>query len=238
MLIFPAIDIKNGLPVRLYKGDFNAVEQVGTDVVEIAMQFKKQCNQLHMVDLDGAKIGSPENFDLICEAAKSFNGFTQVGGGIRSVHSAKHYLEAGIDRVIVGTAALKDPMFLKSMTVNFGDKVAVGIDAKDGFVATDGWLDRSMTGYIEFAKQCEQVGVKTLIFTDIAKDGTLSGPNIEQTKELRAAVNCTLIASGGIHTIEDLKILKSIGVDGAVCGKSLYHGNIELAEAVAIAEKA
>ncbi len=236
MLIYPAIDIKNGLPVRLYKGDFNEVEQVGKDVVEVALQFKKHCNQLHLVDLDGAKIGSVVNDELICEAARRFDGFVQVGGGIRNMHSVKSYLDEGIDRVIVGTAALKDPMFLKTLTVNFGDKIAVSIDARDGFVATDGWLGSSTTGYIEFAKQCEQVGVGTLIFTDIAKDGTLSGPNIEQTKALRAAVGCTLIASGGIHSLDDLATLKSIGVDGAVCGKSLYHGNIELTEAVRIAE--
>ncbi len=235
MLIFPAIDIKNGLPVRLYKGDFNTAEQVATSVIDTALNFNKECSNLHLVDLDGAKLGIAENFDLICEAREIFKGFVEVGGGIRNIHTVKHYIDAGVDRVILGTTALKDPGLLKDLATSYGDKIAVGIDARDGFVATDGWIDSSRVGYIDFARQCADMGISTIIFTDISKDGTLSGPNIEQTKALREAVGCTLLASGGIHSIEDIKILKDIGVDGAICGKSLYHGKFSLTEAVAVA---
>ncbi len=233
MLIFPAIDIKNGLPVRLYKGDFDTAEQVAASVVETAKEFNKVCTQLHLVDLDGAKLGTAENYDLICETVEAFDGFVEVGGGIRNIHTVKHYIDAGVERVILGTTALKDPGLLKELAASYGDKIAVGIDARDGFVATDGWLDSSNVGYIDFARQCEHMGISTIIFTDISKDGTLSGPNIEQTKALRDAVSCTLLASGGIHSIEDLVTLNNIGIDGAICGKSLYHGKINLKEAIA-----
>ncbi len=235
MQIFPAIDIKNGLPVRLYKGDFNTAEQVAASVLETAKEFKKECNNLHLVDLDGAKLGTAENFDLICETVEAFNGFVEVGGGIRNIHTVKYYLDAGVSRVILGTSALKNPLLLKELASNFGDKVSVGIDARDGFVATDGWLDSSKVGYIDFARECEQMGISTIIFTDISKDGTLLGPNLDQTKALRDAIKCQLIVSGGIHSIEDIRTLRKLGVDGAICGKSLYHGKISLKEAVSVA---
>ncbi|MBC2055696.1 1-(5-phosphoribosyl)-5-[(5-phosphoribosylamino)methylideneamino]imidazole-4-carboxamide isomerase [Listeria booriae] len=232
MRIFPAIDLKNGRCVRLYQGDFAQETVVNPDPIAQAKAFSEQgATYLHIVDLDGALEGKPINLDVIRSMKKAANLPVQVGGGIRHMKQVTFYLEeAGIDRVIIGSAALEDPDFVRQAVTLYGDKIAVGIDAKNGFVATSGWLDVSTTDYLTFAKEVEKIGVQTIIFTDIAKDGTLEGPNLEQLQAMQQAVNVDIIASGGVSNKQDLEQLVQLGLYGAICGKALYNGNISMAE--------
>lgn len=235
LTILPAIDIKDGICVRLVKGDFATAHQVAADPVETAQSFEAQGAQwLHMVDLDGAKDAVPRNRALFLKVAKSTGMKLEVGGGIRTMETVEDYLSGGIERVILGSAALKDPAFVRQAVQRYGERIAVGIDAKNGRVAAEGWLDDSNVDYIELAKRMEQIGVKVIIFTDISKDGTLSGPNLEQLGALNEAVSCRIIASGGICNIEDIRALKQLGVYGAICGKSLYQGTLDLAQAIKV----
>ncbi|MBC2259685.1 1-(5-phosphoribosyl)-5-[(5-phosphoribosylamino)methylideneamino]imidazole-4-carboxamide isomerase [Listeria booriae] len=232
MRIFPAIDLKNGRCVRLYQGDFAQETVVNPNPIAQAKAFSEQgATYLHIVDLDGALEGKPINLDVIRSMKKAANLPVQVGGGIRHMKQVTFYLEeAGIDRVIIGSAALENPDFVRQAVTLYGDKIAVGIDAKNGFVATSGWLDVSTTDYLTFAKEVEKIGVQTIIFTDIAKDGTLEGPNLEQLQAMQQAVNVDIIASGGVSNKQDLKQLAQLGLYGAICGKALYNGNISMAE--------
>ncbi|MBC1235116.1 1-(5-phosphoribosyl)-5-[(5-phosphoribosylamino)methylideneamino]imidazole-4-carboxamide isomerase [Listeria booriae] len=232
MRIFPAIDLKNGRCVRLYQGDFAQETVVNPDPIAQAKAFSEQgATYLHIVDLDGALEGKPINLDVIRSMKKAANLPVQVGGGIRHMKQVTFYLEeAGIDRVIIGSAALENPDFVRQAITLYGDKIAVGIDAKNGFVATSGWLDVSTTDYLTFAKEVEKIGVQTIIFTDIAKDGTLEGPNLEQLQAMQQAVNVDIIASGGVSNKQDLEKLAQLGLYGAICGKALYNGNISMAE--------
>ena len=233
--ILPAIDIKDGNCVRLLKGDFATVEKVAEDPLLTAQRFEKSgATLLHMVDLDGAKDAVPRNREVFLRVAQNTSLKIEVGGGIRSMDTVDFYLSNGIERVILGSAAIKNPQFVAEAVQKYGERIAVGIDAKNGKVAAEGWLDDSEVDYLELARQMEQLGVRYIIFTDISKDGTLAGPNLVQLDAINKAVSCNIIASGGICNIEDIEALKKLGVYGAICGKSLYKGTLELEDALAV----
>lgn len=240
MIILPAIDIKDGNCVRLFKGDFSTVEKVASDYMETAKGFENSgASWIHMVDLDGAKEGRPVNINIYKDVANKTSLKVEVGGGIRNIETIDEYLAMGISRVIIGSAALKDPVLVADAVNKFGsEKIAVGIDAKNGMVATEGWLEESDVNYIQLAKEMIKIGVKYFIVTDISKDGTLSGVNTEQLKKLSEEVKgkCNIIASGGVHTIEDIKACKELGLYGTICGKSIYKGTLDLREAIAVGE--
>lgn len=233
MIILPAIDLHNGTCVRLYKGDFATAQKVAENPIETAEQFKNAgAEWLHMVDLNGAKTGERINREVILSVAKSATLNIELGGGIRDMASVEDYLLGGIKRIILGSAALKNPTFVKQAVSEYKDKIAVGIDAKNGFVATEGWLDNSNVSYLDFAKSMEDIGVKFIIYTDIGRDGTLTEPNFEQLEAIKNAVSCNIIASGGIRDIENIKRLICMNLYGAICGKSLYSGTLDLKDAI------
>ena len=197
--ILPAIDIKDGNCVRLLKGDFATAEKVAEDPVLTAQGFEKSgATLLHMVDLDGAKDAVPRNREVFLRVARSTSLKIEVGGGIRNMDTVDYYLSNGIERVILGSAAIKNPQFVKEAVQKYGDRIVVGIDAKNGKVAAEGWMDDSEVDYLKLAKQMEQIGVRYIVFTDISKDGTLSGPNLNQLDAINKAVSCNIIATGGI----------------------------------------
>jgi phosphoribosylformimino-5-aminoimidazole carboxamide ribotide isomerase len=236
MLIFPAIDIKDGKCVRLTRGDFDTAEQVADDALETARGFHAAgARWLHTVDLDGAVRGERVNAPLFLRIARESGLAVELGGGIRDMASADYYLERGISRVILGSAAVRDNDFLRAAVRKYGDRVAAGIDAMNGRVRAAGWLADGGADYIELAKRMEDAGVRTIVFTDISKDGTLSGPNFEQLAALREAVSCDIVASGGVTTLEDVRRLSGMGLAGAILGKALYKGTLSLAEAIAAA---
>lgn len=233
MEIFPAIDIKDKECVRLYKGDFATAGKVADNYMETALGFKSAGAQwIHMVDLNGAVAGERVNSDIFVDVAKNSGLKVEVGGGIRSMRDIGFYVENGIERVIIGSAALKNPELVREACREYGDRIAVGIDAKDEMVATEGWTEKSNTHYIELAKRMEDMGVKYIIFTDIDCDGMLSGPNINQLVRLNDAVSCNITASGGIKSIEDIIALKNERLYGAICGRSIYSGTLSLYDAV------
>lgn len=233
MIILPAIDIKDGNCVRLLKGDFGTAQKVAEDPLKTASRFKAAgAGWMHMVDLDGAKTGKRPNRNLILNVVKQSGLKVEIGGGIRDMQCVDDYIEGGASRVILGSAALSDREFVKQAVAKYGEKIAVGIDARDGRIATRGWLDTSNVGYLDFAKEIEQIGVKYLIFTDISCDGTLEGPNFEQLEALQNAVSCSIIASGGIRDIGNIQKLCGMSLYGAICGKSIYSGTLDLAQAV------
>ncbi len=238
MIIFPAIDIKDKTCVRLQKGDFATVHKVADDPLETAAGFEKAgAKWLHVVDLDGALEGKRVNGEVFQSIAKHTSLKIELGGGIRNMETIEYYLENGIARVILGSAALKDPKFTKEAVRVYGDKVAVGIDAKDGFALASGWLEESKISYLTLAKKMEDIGVKVIIFTDIAKDGMLSGPNLSQLESLSKEVSCDIIASGGVSSLSDIRELLKLGLYGAICGKALYTGDLSLEEALALCKK-
>lgn len=203
------------------------------DPLETANSFREAGAQwLHMVDLDGAKTGSPQNREIFVTVAKESGLKLELGGGIRDIQTVSYYLEQGISRVILGSAAVKDPSFVKEAVKKYGERIAVGIDAKNGMVAAEGWLSTSDVHFLDLARQMEAIGVACLIFTDISKDGTLSGPNLEQLAAINEAVSCDVIASGGVTNLSDIKALKELGLYGAICGKSIYQGTLSLKEAI------
>ena len=233
MLIFPAIDIQEGRCVRLVKGDFATAHQVADDPLETARSFRAAgAEWIHMVDLDGAREGRRVNTAVFETVAASSGLKVEVGGGIRNMETLEAYFAHGVSRCILGSAALKDPALVREAVAAYGARIAVGIDARDGMVATEGWLDVSNVSYLELARRMEQMGVRTLIFTDIARDGTLSGPNLEQLTALSEAVSCDVVASGGIKSMDDIRALRERRLYGAICGKSLYSGTLPLDRAV------
>ncbi len=235
MIIFPAIDIIDGKPVRLFKGDFATAEQVADDALATAVDFEKVgARWIHMVDLDGSLQKKPVNAETFVTVANQTSLKVEVGGGIRTMQDMDFYAQRGISRIVLGSVALKNPQLVREGVKEFGDLIAVGIDAKNGYVATEGWTEGSDTYYIDLARQMEDMGVKTVIFTDIGKDGTLSGPNIQQLAELNNSVSCDITASGGVTNIDDIIKLKEQGLYGAICGKSLYKGTLSLAEAIEV----
>lgn len=241
MIILPAIDIKDGNCVRLFKGDFSTVEKVASDYLETAKSFEDAgAKWIHMVDLDGAKEGRPVNTKIYTDVAEKTNLKVELGGGIRNLETIQEYLNMGITRVILGSVALKNPKLVSDAVEKFGsEKIVVGIDAMNGMVATEGWLESSDVNYIELADEMISVGVKYFIFTDISKDGTLSGVNTEQLKALADATKgrADIVASGGVHTMADIIVCKEMNLYGTICGKSIYKGTLNLREAVEYAGK-
>lgn len=236
MIILPAIDVKDGRCVRLFQGDFSTAEQVAENHLQTAKSFEDAgAKWIHMVDLDGAKDAKPVNSALFLEVAKNTSLKVELGGGIRNMQTVEYYLSRGISRVILGSAAVQNPAFVAQAVKEFGEQIAIGIDAKNQMVAAEGWLDNSGLHYLELAKQMEQVGITRIIYTDISKDGTLSGPNLEQLDAINQAVSCDIIASGGIKELADIKALKELGLYGAICGKSIYSGSLSLKAAVGLA---
>lgn len=232
MIVIPAIDILDGVGVRLYQGKYEQKDVVASSVEEMALYFSNmQAPYLHMVDLNGAKSGTRENAKIIVECAKKIDIPIEVGGGIRTMEDITFYLEQGIARVILGTSALKDRMFLEQALNRYADRIVVGIDCKDGYVQAQGWLESSDVYYLDFAKEMEKLNVKTIIVTDISKDGTLAGPNYEMLKKLQETVNIDIIASGGIKNIEHIKRLNSMRLYGAITGKAIYAKTLDLNEA-------
>ncbi len=238
MIILPAIDIINGQAVRLYQGDYNKVDQVAKSILDTAKSFETGGAQfVHMVDLDGAKAGHPMNQDIILETANTISIPVEVGGGIRSMEQISSYLDHGVSRVILGTAAVQDETLLKDALQKYREKIAVGIDAKDGLVRTAGWLSNAELDYISFAKKMADLGVKTAIVTDISKDGTLQGPNFSMYEMLQKEVDMQLVASGGMHAMEDIERLADMDLYGAIIGKAIYSGAIPLEKAIAAGGK-
>ncbi|MBF2502379.1 1-(5-phosphoribosyl)-5-[(5-phosphoribosylamino)methylideneamino]imidazole-4-carboxamide isomerase [Listeria marthii] len=239
MQIFPAIDLKNGQCVRLFQGDFSKTTVVNEDPIAQAKAFATDgATYLHIVDLDGALEGRPVNLEIIQKMQTAAKIPVQVGGGIRSMAQVNYYLESGIDRVIIGSAALTDPDFLRAAVQKYGSKIAAGIDAKNSFVATSGWLDVSQVSYLDLAKRMEEMHVETIIYTDISRDGTLTGPNLEQMAALQKHVSINLIASGGVSSRADLESLAELGLYGAIAGKALYNGNISMSDVTEVEQHA
>ena len=238
MIIIPAIDLLGGGCVRLYKGDYGTAHGVADDPVEQAKSFEADgAKWLHIVDLDGAKNGETVNREVIGRIAGSVGMKLEVGGGIRDMKTAYGYLEMGVERLIIGSAAVKNPDFLKEALKEFGGAVAVGIDCRDGKVSVSGWTESSDFDYIDFARKMESEGVKNLIFTDISRDGTLTGPNLDMLKKLSVSVDCDITASGGIRDINDIFALSEAGLYAAIAGMSLYSGTLSLKAAVGLTEK-
>ena len=233
MKIYPAIDIKDGKCVRLLRGSFDDVTVYGDNPAEMARKWESLGGEyIHVVDLDGALKGHGVNAEAIKEICKAVNVPVQTGGGIRSISDIEAKLECGISRVIIGTKAVSDAEFVKDAVKRYGDKIVIGIDAKDGMVAIEGWEKTSEYQAVEFAKKMEEIGVKTIIYTDIATDGTLMGPNVDAMREMVNNTNMDIIASGGIGNIEHIKALIPAGVEGVITGRALYTGNINLCDAI------
>ncbi len=233
MIIYPAIDIKNGKCVRLSQGRFDRVAVYGENLVEMALKWEAAGAQyLHMVDLDGARNGAPANLEAIGEVAAAIKIPVQMGGGIRNLGAVESALHKGVQRVILGTSAVKDPEFVKNALREYGDRIVIGIDAKGGRVAIDGWEKTSDFTAVDFARKMEALGAKTIIYTDISKDGMLAGPNLKAMEEMAGAVAMEVIASGGVGSLRDIEDLKAVGMPGVIVGKALYTGAVDLAEAI------
>lgn len=233
MIIIPAIDIIDNKPVRLFQGDYDKKEIVGEDILEVAKSFEAAgAEYVHLVDLDGAKAGSMVNKDVIVEVANSLKIPVEVGGGIRTYEDVKFYINNGVSRVILGTAAIEDLDFVKRLVEEFKEKIAVGIDCKDGYLCGRGWLETTKLHYLDFAKTMEQIGIDNIIVTDISKDGTLQGTNIDMIVELKKSVNIKLTASGGVKDITDIEKLNNLGIYGVIAGKAIYSGSLSLKDAI------
>lgn len=236
MEIFPAIDLRDGQAVRLFQGDYDQMTVYSSDPASIAREFKeKGAKNIHLVDLDGAKDGKLVNFDTIKEIVSGVDMFVEVGGGIRDEERIRQYLDIGVGRVILGTVAVKDPGFLEEMVRKYGEKIAVGVDVKDGMVAINGWKELTDKGGFEFCEYLAEIGVKTVIYTDISKDGGLAGTNIDAYRKLQKIEGLDIVASGGISFEDEITTLKDITY-GAILGKALYTGKIDLARAVELAK--
>lgn len=237
MQIFPATDILGGKVVRLTKGDYNQVKIYADSPAEMALEFMKDgATNLHMVDLDGAKDGAPVNFEAIREAAKIKDLFIEVGGGIRDMKRVEDYLSLGVKRVILGTAAIRNYPFVEEAVKEFGNAIAVGVDAKEGFVAVSGWQETTSVKSVEFCKKLRDTGVSTVIYTDISKDGMLSGTNLEVYGELSEIKDLDIVASGGITFVNEIEKLRDMNIYGAIVGKAVYEGKLSLKDALKAAE--
>ncbi len=235
MNIYPAIDLKDNKIVRLSQGNYDKVKIYSEDIAKQALDFKNTgATNLHIVDLDGAKEGTPLNQKAIAEILSVDGLFLQIGGGIRDEKRIADYLEMGINRVILGTIATKNQQFVADMVKKYGDAIAVGVDAKDEMVATHGWLENSGINSFDFCSQMVDIGVKTIIYTDISKDGMLSGCNLPAYEKLCTLNGLQVIASGGVSSISEIKKLKDIGCYGAIVGKAIYEGKISLSEALSV----
>jgi len=233
MIILPAIDIKDGRCVRLYQGDYAQVTIFDTDPVRVALRWQDAgASWLHIVDLDGAAQGSPANADLIERIREATTLHIEVGGGMRSLPHIEQLLRLGVDRVILGTVAITDRALLQDALARWGEQIVVGLDARDGWVAISGWRETSQVKAVALAAELSEAGVRRFVYTDIACDGALTGPNLPALKELQYAVSCALIASGGVKSIADLQALAKLGVEGAIVGKAIYTGDVDLAVAI------
>lgn len=227
--ILPAMDLINGKCVRLYQGDFNQTQQVGSDPESQLKTFIEDGAEIiHIVDLDGARSGNPDQLELISRLCSLSTVPVQVGGGIRTLETVQAYIEAGADRVVIGTAALEDEDFLTKALGTYQENIVIGIDARNEKVAVRGWETETEVDYLEFAKKMEQLGVLRIVFTDISKDGTMEGPNLEQLQKINEAVECAIVASGGIRNAADLKAVAEIGITEAIVGKAMYEGTVKL----------
>ena len=235
MLLFPAIDLFDKKAVRLYKGDYNQMTVYSENPPEIALDFKAQgASCIHVVDLEGARSGETPNFEVIREIKKQADLFTEVGGGIRSFEVIEKYISAGVDRVILGTVAVTDPDFTSEAVSRFGDKIAVGIDLKDGFAAIRGWTEKSALSQDAALTMMQDIGVSTIICTDISKDGAMKGTNVPLYRSLSEKYSMQFIASGGVSSIDDVRALNEIPMYGAIIGKAYYTGAINLREAIEV----
>ena len=233
MILFPAIDIIGTKAVRLYKGDYNKVTVYSDRPWEFAEDFvKKGCTAIHIVDLDGARTGETINIHIVKRISDVKGLYSEIGGGIRNMETVERYLDAGVSRVILGTAALKDPVFLKEAVRKHGSKIAVGVDLKDGKVAVKGWLETSEKDGIEFLKDLEEIGVESVIVTDISRDGAMKGTNVDLYKRIKNEVSLKVTASGGVSSLLDIKALKALDIYGAIIGKAYYTGDIKLEDAL------
>ena len=238
MKLYPAIDLRGGQAVRLYQGDYDQMTVYNANPVAQAQQFiDAGAKYLHVVDLDGAKDDTTANMETIAAIAKLGGLKIEVGGGIRSEEVIKTYLDAGVFRVILGTAAVQNPAFLEEMVRKYGEKIAVGVDIKDGRVAIKGWTEVSEESCFAFCEKLQKIGVKTIICTDISKDGLLSGTNLELYRQLSEKCKVDIVASGGVTTLDDVKRLAEMKLYGAILGKALYTGNIDLAAAVTLTKE-
>ena len=237
MLIYPAIDLYEGKAVRLFKGDYNQMTVYNDDPLAVAHDFRR-CGAvcIHMVDLQGARDGTTPNLETVCKIKENTGLFCQIGGGIRTMEVIDRYLNAGIDRVILGTAAVTEPGFVEAAVKKHGDKIAVGIDIKDGKVAIKGWTETSDRDAMDFCGQMQSVGVKTIICTDISRDGAMQGTNHGLYQTLSQRFDLQIIASGGVSTLEDIQQLASQKIHGAIVGKAYYTGSLDLTQAIEVAK--
>ena len=238
-MIFPAIDLKNGQSVRLYQGDYQAVTTINEEPIQQALEINKAgIKQLHLVDLDGAKSGQPENLPMIKQIRQNFRGFLELGGGIRTYQIAQQYLNLGINRIVIGSAALKNPQLVKQLLDDFGSqKIAIGIDGKNGQIATEGWLEQSDVKMTSLISKMNEFGAENFIVTDVSRDGAMQGPNLDLLTNLRKAIpQVNLIASGGIRNVEDLKALQKIGIEESIIGKALFEKTISLSQILEVEE--
>ena len=235
MILFPAIDLFDGKAVRLLKGDYAQMTVYSEHPEEIALDFAAQgATHAHLVDLEGARAGTTPNLDTVLRIKEKANLFCEIGGGIRSMETVRTYLSAGLDRVILGTAAVEDPDFLQEALEAYGDKIAVGVDVRDGFVAVRGWTEKSALGFMDFCRDMEKRGVRTLICTDISRDGAMRGTNREMYRDLSRNLGLQITASGGVSTLEDVISLNGMGLYGAIIGKAYYTGDIDLKKAIEV----
>ena len=237
MIIFPAIDLYEGKAVRLFKGNYNEMTVYSENPPEIAADFAAQgATHIHVVDLEGAKTGKTPNIDIISNIAKAYGLFTEVGGGIRSMEVIDRYIDSGVSRVILGTAAVTEDGFVEAAVKKHGDKIAVGVDIKDGYVAIRGWTEKSELLAMDFCKRMEDIGVDNIICTDISRDGAMKGTNHELYREMSERFSVKITASGGVSSIDDVKRLKGLGIYGAIISKAYYTGAISVKEAVEVAK--
>ena len=233
MILLPAIDLLDGQCVRLRRGDFDTAHRVAADPLETARSFEQAgAAWIHMVDLDGARTGSAQNQEIILRIARETSLLVEAGGGIRDMDTVAYYLQNGVSRVVLGSAALENPQLVKKAVEQYGSRVAVGIDAKNGMVSARGWLSDSQTDYLSLAEKMDLAGSGWIVFIDISKDGMMEGPNLSQLSQLRKRVSCRLTASGGIRSLDDLKALDAANIEAAILGKALYTGAIDLTEAI------
>ena len=233
MILFPAIDLFEKKAVRLYKGDYANMTIYSENPVEIARDFEaKGCTHIHMVDLEGARDGTTPNLSVVEQVARETNLFVEIGGGIRTMETVERYLDAGVSRVILGTAAVRDPGFLRAAASKYGDRIAVGADVKDGFIAIKGWLETADVTLEAFLEELEAIGVRHVICTDISKDGAMRGTNLALYRTLSEKFRLDITASGGVSSLEDIRQLREMGVWAAIIGKAYYTGAIDLKEAL------
>ena len=237
MILFPAIDLYEKKAVRLYKGDYANMTVYSHNPIEIALDFQnKGCTHIHMVDLEGAKDGTTPNLDIVAQVCRETDLFVEIGGGIRNMQTVERYLNVGVSRAILGTAAVNDEAFLRAAVAAYGEKIAVGADVKDGYIAIKGWLETANITLEEFLQNMQTIGVKNVICTDISKDGAMRGTNLELYRQLQQKFSLEITASGGVSTMEDIRQLRQMDLYGAIIGKAYYTGAIDLEKALEAAK--